>query len=131
MSRTSPFAGEWTFNPAKSTLHRLTQIQSATLGLDIDGNAVKIDYVIVEPSGHIERGVNAFVADGHEHPSTIRAGAIMRARWLSSHGLEAVASRDGEVEGRVEYLVSPDGHTLTLSSKGPDGFAQTGVFERM
>ena len=40
------------------------------------------------------------------------------------------AARRGEVEGRVEYVVSPNGSTLTLSAVGPDGVEQMSVFDR-
>jgi hypothetical protein len=54
----------------------------------------------------------------------------MRATWLGSHSLEAVVSRDGEFEGRVEYVVSPDGNTLTLSASWRGGVNQMSVFTR-
>jgi hypothetical protein len=85
---------------------------------------------MVDASGRTDRGVHTFVADGQEHPSMLREGYIMRARWLGSHSLEAVVSHDGEVEGRVEYVVSPDGHSLTLAASGRDGVEQVGVFDR-
>jgi hypothetical protein len=75
--------------------------------------------------------VNSFLADGNTRPSRHRGGFIMCARWLGSHSLEAVVSRDGgEFEGRVEYVVSPDGSTLTLSASWRGGVEQTSVFTR-
>ncbi len=89
-----------------------------------------IDFVMVDESGRTDCGVNVFVADGNEHPSRHRAGFIMRATWLGSHSLEAVVSKSGEFEGRVEYVVSPDGSTLTLSASWRGGVEQTSVFTR-
>ena len=54
----------------------------------------------------------------------------MRATRLGSHSLEAVVSRKGEFEGRVEYVVSPDGGTLTLSASWRGGVDQMSVFTR-
>lgn len=127
----NPFVGKWTADLSRSKLHPLNRLQAASVGFDIDGQDVTIDYVMVDESGRTDRGVNTFVADGNEHPSRHRAGFIMRARWLGSHSLEAVVSRDGgEFEGRVEYVVSPDGSTLTLSASWRGGVEQTSVFTR-
>ena len=43
---------------------------------------------------------------------------------------EAVVSKDGEVAGRVEYLISADSGTLTLSAVWRDGPGQLCVFVR-
>ena len=43
---------------------------------------------------------------------------------------EAVVSKDGEVAGRVEYLISADSGTLTLSAVRRDGPEQLCVFVR-
>ncbi len=85
---------------------------------------------MVDESGRTDRGVNSFVADGNERPSRHREGFIMRARWLGSHSLEAVVSRNGDFEGRVEYVVSPDGSTLTLAASWRGGIEQMSVFTR-
>ena len=126
----NPFVGKWTADLSRSKLHPLNRLQAASVGFDIDGQDVTIDFVMVDESGRTDRGVNTFVADGNEHPSRHREGYIMRARWLGSHSLEAVVSRSGEFEGRVEYVVSPDGSTLTLSASWRGGVEQTSVFTR-
>jgi hypothetical protein len=117
----NPFVGTWTADLSRSKLHPLTQLRSASIGFDVAGDIVTIDYVMVDGSGRTDRGLNTFVADDNEHPSTVRAGYLMRARWLGSHSLEAVVSRDGEVEGRVQYVVSADGSSLTLSARARNG----------
>jgi hypothetical protein len=43
---------------------------------------------------------------------------------------KAVVSRDGEFEGRVHCVVSPNGGSLTLSAIGRDGVEQVSVFDR-
>jgi hypothetical protein len=127
----NPFVGKWTADLSRSKLHPLNHLRAASIGFEIEGADVTIDYVMVDESGRTDRGVNSFVADGNEHPSRHRDGFIMRARWLGSHSLEAVVSRDGsEFEGRVEYVVSPDGGTLTLSASWRGGVEQMSVFTR-
>jgi len=126
----NPFIGKWTADLSRSKLHPLNRLQAATVGFDIDGQEVTIDFVMVDESGRTDRGVNSFTADGHERPSRHREDFNMRARWLGSHSLEAVVSRKGDFEGRVEYVVSPDGSTLTLSASWRGGVEQTSVFTR-
>jgi hypothetical protein len=115
---------------SRSRLHPLNQLQSASLGFDVAGDTVTIDYVMVDASGRTDRAVNSLVADGNAHASTNREGYVLRTRWLGPRGLEAVVSKDGEIEGRVEYVVSPDGDTLTLSARRRGGIEQVSVFER-
>jgi hypothetical protein len=124
------FVGKWTADVSRSKLHPLNRLRAASLGFDIQGADVTIDYVMVDESGRTDRGLNTFTADGHERPSLHREGFIMRASWLSSHCLEAVVSQKGEFEGRVEYVVSPDGSTLTLSASWRGGVDQVSVFTR-
>jgi len=127
----NPFVGKWAADLSRSKLHPLNRLRAATIGFAIEGADVTLDYVMVDESGRTDRGVNSFVADGNEHPSRHREGFIMRARWLGSHSLEAVVSRDGgEFEGRVEYVVSPDGSTLTLAASWRGGVEQMSVFTR-
>jgi len=126
----NPFAGKWTADISRSKLHPLNRLHAASVGFDIQGVDVTIDFVMVDEAGRTDRGVNTFTADGKEHPSKHRAGYIMRATWLGSHSLEAVVSRNGEFEGRVEYVVSPDGSTLTLAASWRGGVEQTSVFTR-
>ncbi len=128
----NPFVGKWTADLSRSKLHPLNRLQAASIGFDIEGADVTIDYVMVDASGRTNRGVNSFVADGNEHPSRHRDDFTMRATWLGSHSLEAVVTRhgDGDFEGRVEYVVSPDGSTLTLSASWRGGVEQMSVFTR-
>jgi hypothetical protein len=126
----NPFVGQWTADLSRSKLHPLNHLQAASIGVDVVGDAVTIDYVMVDASGRTDRGRNTFVADGQEHPSAHRDGYIMRATWLGARSLEAVVFKSGEFEGRVEYVVSPDGHSLTLSASWRGGVEQLGVFDR-
>jgi hypothetical protein len=129
-AESNPFVGTWTADISRSKLHPLNRLHAASVGFAVQGDDVTIDYVMVDESGRTDRGANMFVADGNERPSRHREGYIMRARWLGSHSLEAVVSRRGEFEGRVEYVVSPDGGTLTLSASWRGGVEQVSVFSR-
>jgi len=91
----NPFVGNWTADLSRSKLHPLNHLQAASLGFDVVGNAVTLDYEMVDASGRVDRARNTFVADGQERPSAHREGYMMRATWLGPRSLEAVVSRAG------------------------------------
>jgi len=113
--QTNPIVGAWTANLSKSKPHPDSPFHSATLDVAVVGDTVTITDVVVDASGRQERHKNTLQADGKEHPSEY-GGYLLLARWLSSHALEAVVKKNGEVEGRVTYEVSADSATLTILS---------------
>src|SRR5262245_20987762 len=123
LAHESPFSGTWIANRSKSTPHPDNPYLGATLRFEVSGDIVTIADVVVDAAGRETRGLNRLDADGTEHPSEY--GYVVTAKWLSSRVLDAVVTRDGRVEGRVTYQVSPDGRTLTLSTG-----EHTSVFER-
>jgi hypothetical protein len=101
-----PLAGTW------SGREQAEPYREVTLHVDVDGDVVTIRDVMLEASGQELRNENILRADGHAYAQ--RHGYGITARWIGTHGLEAVGTKDGRVEGRVTYQVSPDGGTLTL-----------------
>jgi hypothetical protein len=112
----NPFVGTWTANLSKSKRHPLNEFQSATLRFAMMGDAVTITHVGVDPSGREEHGEDTILADGKEHAAARDHGYVLVARWIGSHILEIVATKDGQIAGRGKYEVSPDGKTLTVSA---------------
>ena len=119
-----PFAGRWVANVAQSKRHPANMFQRAIVEFAVNGNTVDIDDEFVDESGRVVRGHNAIVADGAEHPTP--NGFVVKAAWRGAHELEAVVTKNGEVEGHVEYTVSADGRNLTIS-----GDDQVVVFDRV
>ncbi len=115
----NPLAGTWTANLAKSARHPLHPFQRATLQFVVIGETVTITNTGVDPSGREERGEHTIQADGREHLMPGGGGYAVTARWLGSHTLETVATRNGRIVGQGTYEVSPDGHTLTVSARNP------------
>src|SRR4029453_10826915 len=66
---TSPFAGTWIADVARSRHHPLNPFRSATMHFDVRGDAITITDVVVDETGRAERGENAIRADGIEHYS--------------------------------------------------------------
>jgi Glyoxalase superfamily protein len=119
----SPFAGTWRADVSKSKRHPLNEFQSATLQFAVSGDTVTITDVVIEANGREEHR-NTIQADGEEHPSEY-GGYVVTGRWRGARVLDAVVTKDGQVEGRVTYEVSADGRTLTVSTG-----EQVGVFDR-
>src|SRR5262245_12113198 len=45
-----PFVGKWTVDLSRSRLHPLNHLQAASLGFDVQGADVTLDYVMVDES---------------------------------------------------------------------------------
>ena len=108
----NPFAGRWMANLARSQRHPANMFQRAIIEFAVNGNTVDIDHEYVDESGRIERGHNTIIADGAGHPTP--NGFVMTAAWRAPTALETVATKNGEVVGRGEYVVSADGRNLTI-----------------
>ncbi len=111
-----PFVGRWIANVAQSQRHAANLFQRAIIEFAVSGNTVNIDDEFVDESGRVVRGHNTIVADGVEHPAP--NGFVVTAAWRGARALESVVTKNGEVEGRVEYTVSADGRSLTITASG-------------
>lgn len=107
-------AGAWKANVAASTPRPDNPFRSATLEFAVEGDLVTITDVVVDASGREERGRNTLHADGVERG--YEHGYVVAAKWLSERALEATVTKNGALEGRVAYVVSADGKTLTLTT---------------
>ena len=121
-----PFAGQWIANVAESKRHPANRFQRATINFAVDRNIVEVDDESVDESGRVVRNRNTVICDGAGHQ--IANGLILTATWRGRRVLETVATRNGQVVGRGEYVVSRDGRRLTISAN--DG-EQVIVLDRM
>ena len=111
---TSPFAGRWTADVAKSQRHPANEFRAASIVFDVDGDDVRITDVVVDADGREERHVNAIRVDGREHPSPPGYGLV--AQWRDPRTLETVGRKNGDSIGGATYSVSDDGRTMTIRS---------------
>jgi hypothetical protein len=129
-----PFEGIWNANLAKSQRHENHQFKSATMKFEISDDLVLLTYTGVNMAGKEESGVTRILPDGKEHPVTEAPGVVTISKWTTSHLLEIVARKDGNVVGESKYEVSKDGKTLTATVKAVDAkgrpFEQIIVFDR-
>jgi len=130
-----PLTGGWIANLTKSKRHPNHLFQSATLRFDVAGDVVSLTQTGVNMSGKHESSTLSLHADGEEHPVSPQApGVVVVTKWLSTHVLETVGKKDGEVIGKGTYEVSADGTMLTARVAGIDAsgtqFEQVIVFDR-
>ena len=107
-------AGTWVANLSKSMRHPDNPFQRATLHLEVDGNTITITDVVVDEAGAEVRTTNTIRADGVECPAP--HGYALTSRWRTPRAIEWEATKNGQLEGRGSYEVSPDGKTLTLTA---------------
>ena len=131
----NPFLGTWVANLAKSRRHANHQFQSAALTFEVSGDVVSLTHSGVNMAGKAESGTTVLRADGIEHAVSPQApGVVAVTKWVGTHALETVASKDSRPLGRATYAVSDDGRTLTATVEGIDAagqaFDQVIVFDR-
>lgn len=111
-------------NLSRSRQSPANLFRNATLQFSVHGEAVTIADVTVDESGRTERNSNTLLVDGRPHQQ--QYGYAVTARWITPRHLQAALAKDGETRSQVDYLVSTDGRTLTLST--PDSVI---LFERL
>lgn len=123
----NPFVGSWVADISKSRLSPAVPLQSATLQIAVAGDTVSMASTTVI-GGQEQNAAETFRSDGTETPGTINPGIMLAAKWVGSHVLASIATKNGQVFALVTYEVSADGKTLTSRSSGM--IEQVIVFER-
>ena len=113
-----PLAGRWMANVALSKRHPSNQFQRAVINFAVHGNIVEVDDESVDEAGKLQRNRNVVICDGAGH--ALENGLVFTATWRGRRVLRTVATRNGQVVGRGEYVVSRDGRRLTISANDGD-----------
>jgi glyoxalase superfamily protein len=108
----NPFAGTWRWTADSAAA--ADPYRSVTLRFDVGDDAITIADVTIAASGEELRNENTLRPDGQTYPQP--HGYAVMAKWNGPRVLEAVGTKDGQIEGRVTYEVSEDGTALTLST---------------
>ena len=128
--------GTWNLNVAKSTYSPGPVLKSATLRIEPAGAGVKVTVDQVLPDGtkrHWEYTANY---DGKDNPITGNnpdADMVARTR-LNATTIQSVNKKGGKVTTTNTSVISGDGKTRTITTKGTNGRGQTvnnvGVYEK-
>lgn len=112
MADHSPLTGTWAANMAKSMRHPDNAFLRATMDIAVDGDSITITDVVVDEAGQEVRTTNTIHADGVAQAAP--HGYALTSRWRGTRAIEWEATKNGQLEGRGSYEVSPDGKSLTL-----------------
>jgi hypothetical protein len=132
---TDPRVGTWHVNVAKSKYSPGPAPKSQMLKIEAAGKGEKVTSETVSASG--EKTVTEYTADfdGKPHPLKGSATADMvTLKRIDAHTTERVDSKGGKTVMTYHRVVSKDGKTMTVTSKGTNAQGQavdnTIVFEK-
>ena len=128
LAQTDPFVGTWKLNAAKSKFAPGTECKSETRIVESSPTGMKVSVDRTNADGSNQQYNYTTNFDGKPHPITGMApyGADSIAVTLgASNNLSFKLTKDGKVVGSGTSVVSPDGQTLTLTSKGTDASGKT------
>lgn len=128
------FMGSWKLNESKSTISAGSP-KNTNVVYEVTGDTVKITSDGISGDGkptHIE-WTGKF--DGKDYPVTGDPSADMRSyKKVDDHTLELTSRKAGKVTVTGRIVVSGDGKTRTVNTKGTDStgksFQNTAVFDK-
>jgi hypothetical protein len=128
LAQTDPFVGVWKLNVAKSKFGPGTERKSETRILESSPTGMKVSVDRTNADGSNQQFNYTTNFDGKPHPITGMApyGADSIAVTLgSSNALSFKLTKGGKPVGNGTSVVSADGKTLTINSKGTDASGNT------
>ena len=128
--------GTWNLNVAKSKYSPGPALKSATLRIEPAGAGVKVTVDQVLPDGTKRHWEYTADYDGKDNRITGNnpdADMIARTR-INATTIQSVNKKSGKVTTTNTSVISSDGKTRTITTKGTNGQGQTvdnvGVYER-
>lgn len=119
-----PMVGTWKLNVAKSK----TTYKSGTSVIEAVGDAVKVTADLVGADGTAFHWTWTAKYDGKEAPvegtTPFGPGATASITRVDPHTVKVVGKRDGKVILSQTIVVSADGKTRTVTTKGTDAKGQ-------
>jgi hypothetical protein len=129
-------AGTWNLNVAKSKYSPDPVPKSATIRVEPAGAGVKVTVDQVLPDGTKRHWEYTGNYDGKDNPITGNnpdADMIARTR-INATTIQTVSKKAGKVTTTSTQVISSDGKTRTITTKGTNGQGQTvnnvGVYEK-
>jgi hypothetical protein len=132
----NPQIGTWKMNIAKSTFSSGTGFKSATSRIEPVGNGVKHTLDTVYGDGTSRQYEYTTAYDGKDMPVIGNSpyGDTTALTHVDSHTVRTVYKKDGKVTVIQTSVVSSDGKTRTVTTKGTNPMGQAvnnvGVYDR-
>ncbi len=120
-----PRVGSWQLNVAKSKFSPGPPPKSQTLKIEVAGKGEKVTSETVSATG--EKTMTEYTADydGKPHPLKGSATADMvTLTRVDSHTTERVDTKGGKTTTTYHRVVSKDGKTMTVTTKGTNAQGQ-------
>jgi len=130
---TDPNVGHWKLNPEKS---KSAVFKSGTVDIEAQGDGVKTTVDLVKTDGTPSRWSFTANYDGKDNPITgdCPFGNAVTLTRVDAHTTRGTTKQDGKVTLTQTVVISPDGKTRTITSKGKDlkgnPIASTTVYDR-
>lgn len=119
VGQTPSLAGTWTLNPAKSKYTPGPMPRSESVTYESTGQSVKYTVTATEADGSPTRHTGSLVYDGKDYPT---AGSpdydAVATRQIDAYTGETTRKKNGKVVQTAVRVLSKDGKTLTLTTKG-------------
>jgi hypothetical protein len=126
-AQTDPHVGTWKLNPAKSKFTPGPAPKSQTFTYEADGPNLTVLVQGVDAEGkpiNPDKNKVTIITDGKDHPATNTA--YDSAAWKkTSTGYDATRKKAGKVVQTVTNVVSKDGKTMTITTKGTNAKGET------
>lgn len=125
LAQSNPFIGTWKMNTAKTKYSPGPAPQSQTTKYEAQGNGVKTNSEGTAADGsHVAWNFTANY-DGKDNPVSGTTGILNGAdtvalKRINSNTVEATFKKAGKVVLTGHQVVSNDGKTMTITSKGTD-----------
>lgn len=118
--------GTWKLNLAKSKYNAGTAPKSQTIKYEAAGAGIKTTVDAVAADGAVSHYTYTANYDGKDYPvvgNSANGDAISRTR-VNATTTTGVNKKGGKVTTTGAYVVSSDGKTLTITSKGKDALGK-------
>jgi hypothetical protein len=119
IKKDDPLLGTWVLNVAKSSFKLNPAVKSEMRTYALVGQEIKVTSTAVMASGKTVKGSWTVVFDGKDRPmaGSDTADSISLTRTDPFHGT-AVEKRNGKVVSMNTRVISANGKTMTITSKG-------------
>jgi hypothetical protein len=135
MSREDPFGGAWKLNSEKSRFDPNHRPTGGTMRWERTSDGYRMRAEGICDGRVVEERPQTFILDGQEHSGADAPGVTAVFSRPDPNTIQGEAKHAGRVVGKVSYVVSEDGTTLTASASGTDGqerpFQTVVVFDRL
>jgi hypothetical protein len=135
VAQRDPLIGTWKLNPAKSKYSPGPPVRNETVTYEAAGQGLKYAVTQIDAEGKSTALEGSLIYDGKDYPARGTQDYDMVAtRRIDANTGATARKKNGKIVQTVMRVLSKDGKTLTLTTKGVDARGQSidnvAVYER-